>query len=207
MKNEWRKLEKSFYLPGEQPELLEIPAWRFWAIDGTGNPNAPDFAERIGVLYSLSYAVRMMPKSGYRPEGYGDYTVYPLEGLYSLPTDTPPGAKLDKDRLIYTLMIRQPDFITEEVAERALSLVRQKKPHPLLPEVRLETVEDGLSVQLLHIGPFDDEPRSFERMHRFIDERGLSLRSLEHREIYLNDFRKTEPSRLKTVLRYRVNPA
>lgn len=204
MKYEWRKQEKDLYLPKETPELVTVPKQKFFMISGKGNPNNGDFAERVGVLYSLAYAVRMMPKQGYTPEGYYEYTVYPLEGLWDL---TEEGRKLDslnKDELLYTIMIRQPDFVTEEVVERAFEHVRKKKPHSLLDEVTFATLEDGLSVQIMHKGPYDEEPRSFEKMKDFIDNNGLEIITLKHREIYLSDVRKVEPAKLKTVLRYRV---
>lgn len=204
MKHEWRKQEKNLYMPKEKPELVTVPEQKFLMIEGKGNPNSEEFAKKIEVLYSLSYAIRMMPKQGYTPEGYFEYTVYPLEGVWGL---TEEGRKLDildKDELIYTIMIRQPDFVTKEVVEKAFESVRKKKPNPLLDEVTFGTMEDGLSVQILHVGPFDDEPRSFEKMKEFIVNNNLEIVTLKHREIYLSDMRKVEPAKLKTVLRYRV---
>jgi len=204
MKYEWRKQEKNLYMPKQKPELITVPEQKFLMIEGKGNPNNEEFANKIEVLYSLSYAIRMMPKQGYTPEGYFEYTVYPLEGVWNL---TEEGRNLDilnKDELIYTIMIRQPDFVTEEVVERAYESVRKKKSHPLLDEVTFGTMEDGLSVQILHVGPFDDEPRSFEKMKEFIINNNLEIVTLRHREIYLSDIRKVEPEKLKTVLRYRV---
>ncbi|NLM73339.1 MAG: hypothetical protein GX184_04840 [Clostridiaceae bacterium] len=204
MKYEWKKQEKDLYLPEEKPVLVTVPKQKFFMLSGQGNPNGEDFAERVGVLYSLAYAVRMMPKQGYTPEGYFEYTVYPLEGLWDL---TEKGRKLEtlnKDELVYTIMIRQPDFVTEDVVKRAFEHVRKKKPHPLLENVEFDTMEDGLSVQMMHVGPYDDEPRSFEMMKKFIEENNLEITTLVHREIYISDVRKTEPSKLKTVLRYRV---
>jgi hypothetical protein len=204
MKYEWRKEEKNLYIPKQKPELVEVPKQKFFMIKGEGNPNGEEFSERIGVLYSLAYAVRMMPKQGYTPEGYFEYTVYPLEGIWDL---TEEGRKLDtlnKDELVYTIMIRQPEFVTKEVVDRAFETVRKKKPHPLLDEVILDTMEDGLSVQMLHVGPYDDEPESFKAMQEFAVNNNLERVSMLHREIYLSDFRKVEPERLKTVLRYMV---
>jgi hypothetical protein len=204
MKYEWRKEEKNLYIPKQKPELVEVPKQKFLMIKGEGNPNGEEFSERIGVLYSLAYAVRMMPKQGYTPEGYFEYTVYPLEGIWDL---TEEGRKLDtlnKDELVYTIMIRQPEFVTKEVVDRAFETVRKKKPHPLLDEVILDTMEDGLSVQMLHVGPYDDEPESFKAMQEFAVNNNLERVSMLHREIYLSDFRKVEPERLKTVLRYMV---
>ncbi|MEH7235412.1 GyrI-like domain-containing protein [Bacillus sp. JJ1562] len=206
MKHEWRKHEKNLYVPKSKPELITVPEQKFLMINGTGNPNSEEFAEKIKVLYSLTYAIRMMPKGGYTPEGYVEYTVYPLEGIWDL---TEEGRKLDslnKDELIYTIMIRQPEFVTEEIVERAFENVRKKKPHPLLKEVKFGVMEDGLSVQMLHIGPYDDEPQSFEKMNEFISTNNLEIVTLVHREIYLSDARKVEPAKQKTVLRYRVKP-
>jgi hypothetical protein len=204
MKHEWRKKEKSLYLPKEKPELIEIPNFKYFMISGIGNPNSEAFSKKIEVLYSLAYAIRMMPKKGYTPEGYYEYTVYPLEGVWDLTEDGKNMDTLDKDELVYTIMIRQPDFVTQKIVDLAFENVRKKKDLPLLDEVTFETVEDGLSVQMMHIGPYDDEPRTFEQMKRFIEENNLDLRTRKHREIYLSDFRKTEKAKLKTVLRYRV---
>lgn len=204
MKHEWRKHEKNLYMPKQKPELVTIPEQKFLMIKGEGDPNGGEFSEKIEVLYSLSYAIRMMPKQGYTPEGYFEYTVYPLEGIWDL---TEEGRKLDtlnKNELLYTIMIRQPNFVTKEVVERAFEHVRKKKPNPLLDEVYFDTIEDGLSVQTLHIGPYDDEPQSFEKMKEFIEENHLEIKTLRHREIYLSDTRKVEPAKLKTVLRYQV---
>ncbi|MFA5523401.1 MAG: GyrI-like domain-containing protein [Tissierellales bacterium] len=204
MKHEWRKQEKSLYIPKEKPELITVPEQKFLMIKGEGNPNSEEFAEKIGVLYSLAYAIRMMPKQGYTPEGYFEYTVYPLEGVWDLTEEGRKLEKLNKDELLYTIMIRQPDFVTEEVVERAFGNVRKKKPHPLLDKVTFGTMEDGLSVQILHVGPYDDEPQSFEMMKEFINNNNLEIATLIHREIYLSDARKVEPAKMKTVLRYRV---
>ncbi|MEK4011024.1 GyrI-like domain-containing protein [Peribacillus sp. FSL M8-0224] len=206
MKYEWRKQEKNLYIPKQKPELVSIPEQKFFLIKGKGNPNENEFAEKIGVLYSLAYAVRMMPKQGCTPAGYFEYTVYPLEGIWDL---TEEGKKLDtlnKDELLYTIMIRQPDFVTKEIVDRAFEHVEKKKPHPFLNNVRFGTFQDGLSVQMLHVGPYDDEPQSFKVMNEFIKNNNLEKTSLQHREIYLSDFRKVEPSKLKTVLRYKVKP-
>jgi hypothetical protein len=204
MKREWRKQEKKLYVPKPSPELITVPEQKFIMISGKGNPNSEDFIKRIEVLYSLAYSIKMMPKQGYTPEGYFEYTVYPLEGLWDL---TEEGRKLDildKDELLYTIMIRQPDFVTKGIVDRAFEIVRKKKPHPLIDEVLFDTIEDGLSVQMLHIGPYDDEPQTFKKMKEFIEENHLEIKTLKHREIYLSDSRKVEPAKRKTVLRYKV---
>lgn len=204
MKYEWKKQEKNLYMPKQKPELVTVQEQKFFMIKGKGNPNNEEFSEKLGVLYSLSYAVRMMPKSGYTAENYFEYTVYPLEGIWDL---TEEGKKLDtlnKDEFLYTIMIRQPDFVTEEVVKRAFESVRKKKPHPFLNDVTFDTMEDGLSVQMLHVGPYDTEPQSFETMNEFTKMNNLQRVSLTHREIYISDARKVEPAKLKTVLRYWV---
>lgn len=204
MKYEWRKQEKNLYMPKQKPELIIVPEQKFFMIKGKGNPNNEEFSEKIGVLYSLAYAIRMMPKQGYTPEGYFEYTVYPLEGIWDL---TEEGKKLDtlnKDELLYTIMIRQPDFVTKEVVDKAFENVRKKKPHPLLNDVTFGTIKDGLSVQMLHIGSYDNELESFEAMQEFVINNNLERAYLQHREIYLSDVRKVEPAKLKTVLRYMV---
>lgn len=204
MKHEWRKHEKELYIPKQKPELVSVPEQKFFMIKGKGNPNSDDFSEKIEVLYSLSYAIRMMPKQGYTPEGYFEYTVYPLEGLWDLTEEGRRLDTLDKDELLYTIMIRQPNFVTKDIVDKAFEIARKKKSNPLLDEVLFDTIEDGLSVQMLHIGPYDDEPQTFEKMKQFIEDNHLEIKTLRHREIYLSDARKVECAKLKTVLRYRV---
>ncbi len=206
MKYEWRKKEKEYYIPKEKPVLVKIPEFKFLTIEGKGNPNGEEFKEHIQALYPLAYAIRMMPKNNIDIEGYYEYTVYPLEGVWDL---TEKGReeiedKLNKDELIYKLMIRQPDFVTEEVVQRAFDIIRKKKPYPLLDQVKFESIEEGDCVQALHIGPYDDEPRTFRKMEELCEENNLEIVSKAHREIYLSDFRRIAPEKLKTVLRYRV---
>jgi hypothetical protein len=204
MKHEWRKHEKELYVPKDKPQVLTIPKQKFFAIKGKGNPNNADFADRIGVLYSLAYAVRMMPKSGFTPDGYFEYTVYPLEGIWDLTEKGKNSEGLNKDEMLYTIMIRQPDFVTNEVVEKAFEIANKKKPHPLLKDAYFDEIEDGLSVQIMHTGSYDDEPASFEKMVDFINKNGYKRETMVHREIYLSDARKTEKDKLKTVLRYMV---
>lgn len=204
MKHEYKKQEKELYCPKDKPQLLNIPKQNFFCIKGSGNPNNEDFLQRVGVLYSLAYAVRMMPKNGYTPDGYFEYTVYPLEGLWDLTKEGKMQDKLNKDELIYTIMIRQPDFVSNEVIERAFEIANKKKPHPLLKEVYFDEIEDGLSVQIMHNGSYDTEVKSFDKMKKFIQEENLEIKTLIHREIYLSDARKVDKDKLKTILRYKV---
>jgi hypothetical protein len=204
MKYEWKKEEKQIYLPKSKPGLIEVPSMKFFMINGKGNPNDAAFAEVIGVLYSLSYAVKMMPKSGITPEGHFDYTVFPLEGIWDLEEEARAAEKLDKDKLIYTLMIRQPGFVTAELAQTVIENTKKKKPHNLIQNVRFESSEEGSCVQMMHVGSYDNEPASFALMEEFCQGNGLKRKSKVHREIYISDFRKTQPEKLKTVLRFGV---
>ncbi|MDU9375532.1 hypothetical protein McpSp1_01070 [Methanocorpusculaceae archaeon Sp1] len=202
-KHEWRKEDKTLYLPKNQPELITIPAMKFFMVKGVGDPNTSQtFADHIGLLYSLSYAVRMMPKQGFTPEGYAPYTVYPLEGVWGLVN--PELGIADKSNFSYTLMIRQPEFVTDDVISRAKEVVRKKNPDACLDEVIFDELEEGLAAQMLHIGPYDDEPASFARLAAFLEENHLERTSLLHREIYISDARKSDPAKQKTVLRWTV---
>lgn len=204
MKQEWKKHEKNLYIPKETPMLLEVPEFKFFTLEGRGNPNTDAFAEEIGVLYSLAYGIKMLPKKGIAPDGYFDYTVYPLEGIWSLSEEAILSGVFDKEQLVYKIMIRQPDFVSEDLAEKVRHEVAKKKPNPLYAKVKFEAIEDGLSVQMLHIGSYDDEPRSFEKMKEFCRENHLIQWDLRHREIYISDARKTAAEKLKTTLRYFV---
>jgi hypothetical protein len=146
----------------------------------------------------------MMPKNGFTPDGYFEYTVYPLEGLWDLTEEGRKSEVLNKDELLYTIMIRQPDFVNAKVVEKAFEIVSKKKPNPLLKEAYFDEIEDGLSVQIMHIGSYDDEPASFNKIKEFIDNNGLKIKTLVHREIYISDARKVEKDKLKTILRYSV---
>lgn len=204
MKYEWRKKEKEYYLPKSKPEVVDIKEFKFIQLRGEGNPNSEGFSEAIGVLYSLAYAIKMMPRNGIDIDGYYDYVVYPLEGLWDLKEEARGKEVLDKDKLVYTLMIRQPDFVTEEVFNKAMEIVKKKKPHRLVDNVNFESREEGKCVQMMHIGSFDDEAMTFEVMKKFCNDNNLEIKTLVHREIYISDFRKTATDKLKTVLRYRV---
>lgn len=203
IKHEWRKHEKSLYLPKTRPELIEVPEQRFIMLEGRGNPNSEAFADKIAVLYGLSYAVRMLPKQGITPPGYEEYTVYPLEGVW----DSDSGDPLDKDAFKYTIMIRQPDFVTAAVFDQALEITAKKKPELDIFQAYFGLITDGLCVQMLHLGPYDNEPASFAQMDAFAAANGLQRSGKTHREIYLSDARKTAPAQMKTVLRYGAKPA
>ena len=184
------------------PEVIEVPSMSFLMINGLGDPNGEDFAKATEALYSLSYAVRMSYKKDVVPVGYYEYTVFPLEGVWDLLDYSKPAT--DKSNFKYTIMIRQPDFLTQELFNLFLEQTKKKKPNPFLDNVRFEDMEDGLCCQMMHLGSYDDEPESFARMEKFCLEHGYDRASKLHREIYLSDPRKSEPSKQKTVLRFSV---
>lgn len=206
MKMDWKKTDKAFYLPGTEPVLVTVPAFKFFAIRGAGDPNGPEFPEYTQVLYALAYAVRMSPKSGTAPAGYLEYSVFPLEGVWDVSEEAKArgGARISKSDYVFDLMIRQPDFVSPEYARSVLERVRAKKPLPRLKDARFEVLEEGPCVQMTHVGPYDDEPASFARMEAFCEARGLRRLSKVHREIYLSDPRKTAQEKMRTVLRFRV---
>lgn len=206
-KHEWRKLEKEYYLPKNKPVIINVPTFKFITIEGEGSPQNESFSDCIGVLYSMAYAIKMnLKKSAPAVKDYIDFTVYPLEGIW----DLNPEAKkkydgaLDKNDLVFKLMIRQPNFINASFFEEMLKLTKKKKPHTLLSRVGFESIEDGKCVQMLHVGSYDDEPASFKIMEAFTESQNLKRLSKSHREIYLSDFRKVPVQKLKTVLRFKV---
>ena len=198
------KKRKKLLSTKTKPEIVNIEKFKFIQLKGTGNPNSEEFSERVGVLYSLSYTIKMMPKKGINLNGYFDYVVYPLEGIWDLDEEGRKKEEFDKNNLVYNIMIRQPDFVTEEIFKLALESVKEKKPNKLLDEVVFGEIEEGMCVQMMHIGSFDNEYKTFEVMKEFCKDNNLLIRNMAHREIYISDFRKTSKDKLKTVLRYRV---
>lgn len=207
MKYEWRKSEKAFYLPKNEPELVDVPEYQFIVISGAGNPNSKFFSQCIEALYSVAYAIKMnLKKVSTPPTGYQDWTVYPLEGLWDISEDAKATyeGRIDKNELIFDLMIRQPHFVTEAFFREMIQSAKNKKPNELLDEIELRRMTDGKCIQMLHIGSYDDEPASFERMEEYASSLNLDRKSKTHREIYLSDFRKTPKDKLKTVLRFQI---
>ena len=206
MKHEWKKNEKQFYLPKTKPELINIPKFKFFIIEGKGNPNEDFFSEYVGVLYSLSYGVKMSPKKGIEPKGYFDYTVYPLEGIWDLTENAKKSidGTVNKNDLIFKLMIRQPDFVESNFAMQILELTKKNKPHDLLEQVRFEEIVEGDCIQMLHLGSYDNEPESFRIMESFAEQANYSRKTKTHREIYLSDARKVSSDKLNTVLRFSI---
>ena len=209
MKFEWRKHEKALYGAKSIPALVDIPTQNFIMIKGSGNPNDTDFSDKVGALFSLAYAIKMGYKStatkNILSNEIHDFTVYPLEGIWkqkNVDTESAAG-KLIKENLEYTIMIRQPDFITAEMVRAALERVKIKKPNRLYEDIIFDTIHEGECVEILHTGSYDNEPFSFEQMDKFTEENGLQRISDCHREIYLTN--RTKEDKLKTILRYTVN--
>lgn len=201
-KLDYKKAYKEIYLPGADPVILDVPMMRFAVIEGRGDPNGEAFAQQTAALYGFSYSVRMSYKAKDAPEGFYEYTVFPLEGVWDMVDKAVSSA--DKSNYAYSIMIRQPDFLTEELFARFVRETAKKKPNPYLEKMRFAPIAEGLCCQMLHTGSYDDEPASFLRMQQYCADQGYQRSARTHREIYLADPRKTEPSRLRTVLRFSV---
>ncbi|WP_440874635.1 GyrI-like domain-containing protein [Thalassotalea sp. PLHSN55] len=207
VKYEWRKREKALYLPKNKPEMVTVPPCKFITISGEGSPAEPKFTQHIEALYSLAYTIKMVPKKmPVKPVGYFDFTVYPLEGVWDINETAKRhfNGSINKADLVYKLMIRQPDFIDENFYQQMLELAKAKKKNPLLDKVNFEVISEGLCVQILHLGSFDNEPESFALMEAFAKAEGLIRIAKTHREIYLSDPRKVAQEKLKTVLRFQA---
>jgi hypothetical protein len=204
-KIDYKKQYKHIYIPTIEPVIIDVPKMPYIMIEGTGNPNGEEFAKKTEALYSISYAVKMIYKSNHVPDGYYEYTVFPLEGLWDLVDKSK--SSTDKDNYKYTIMIRQPDFLTEELYFSLLEQTKKKKANPYLQELIFGEVTEGLCCQAMHLGSYDDEPASFAKMQAFCEANGYERACKTHREIYLSDPRKTEASKLKTVLRFTVKKA
>ncbi|MGL6104629.1 GyrI-like domain-containing protein [Romboutsia sp.] len=204
MKYEWRKKDKKLYLPKDNPIVIHVPKMSYFTIEGKGNPNGEDFKKCVEALYSLSYTIRMFPKKEIYPYGYYEYTVFPLEGVWDLDEEGRKLDYLDKDHLVYKLMIRQPDFVDDQLFNLAKELVLKKKKDSLIDEVKFEEIEEGLCLQMLHIGSFDTEPETFDIMEKYCAENNYIRESKIHKEVYISDPRKVDPEKLKTVLRFKI---
>lgn len=209
MKYEYKKQEKEIYDVKDQLQVVDIPKQSFICINGIGNPNSEPFVKNIEVLYQLSYAIKMMPRNGFTPDGYFEYTVYPLEGLWSL---TEKGIEvkikkgiLDKNEFAYTLMIKQPSFVNKDVFDKALEIAKNKKPNTLLDKIYYDEITEGLSLQILHNGSYDTEPESFIKMEDYLKDNNYERVGFTHKEIYLSDARKVVADKLKTILRIKIS--
>ena len=201
MKYEWKKNEKYLYGVKQKPQLIEVPTAYYIMIKGEGNPNESDFSNRVSVLYSLAYGIKMLFKNMEKEElEYSDFTVFPLEGIWEKSDDE----EFDKNKLKYTIMIKQPYFITKEIFDLAFEKVKKKKPNELYDEVSFDCIESKKAIQILHIGSFDTEIESFEKLDNFANEMNLERSEKLHTEIYLNNKNRTAEDKLKTILRYNV---
>jgi len=200
-KIDYRKELKELYGPPRQPVIVQVPPLNYLMIDGRGDPNtAVAYTAAIQALYSVSYAA----KFAVRASGGGDFAVMPLEGLWWTPNMADFSAA-NKDAWHWTMMIMQPAMVSPAVFEtaRAAAAAAGKAPIESLDRLRLEPLEEGHAVQVLHLGPYAEEGPTIESLHTFIDQHGL-VRSGRHHEIYLNDPRRTGPERLRTALRQPV---
>ena len=204
---DYKKEYKEFYLPKTKPEIIMVPKMNYIAVHGSGDPNEEggDYQTAIGLLYGIAYTIRMSKKGGHEIEGYFDYVVPPLEGFWS--QSGIQGVDYSrKEDFLWTSVIRLPDFVKEEDFRWALTETSEKK-HQDFSRVEFLTLEEGLTVQCMHIGSYDDEPATVELMHAYIEREGyvpdFSDTRLHH-EIYLSDPRRVAPEKRKTVIRHPI---
>lgn len=202
---DYKKEYKAFYLPPKKPGLVTLPPMNFLAVQGQGDPNQAGgaYQEAIGLLYAVAFTIKMSKKSGQHLEGYFDYVVPPLEGLWWQEG----GGSVDfshKESFHWTALLRLPDFVTRETFAWAVTEAGRKKKLDLSP-VEFFSYEEGLCVQCLHIGPYDSEPETLRAMTAYAAAQGYTPDpSRRHHEIYLSDPRRCKPENLKTVLRQPV---
>ena len=206
MAYDFKKEYKELYQPATSPAIVRVPAMNYLAVRGKGNPNEEGGAYKraLELLYGVAYTLKMSYKSDYRIEGFFEYVVPPLEGLWW-------GEKGEidyahKEDFCFISMIRLPDFVTEKDVAWAKSEAGRKKKMDFSP-VELFPYDEGLCVQCMHVGPYDDEPGTIHSMKDYAERQGYAFDLAGHRlhhEIYLGDPRKTAPDKLKTVIRYPV---
>lgn len=204
---DFKKEEKQFYKPKTIPEIIDIPKMKFIAIDGMGDPNELDgeYQAAVKQLYSLAYTIRMSERNGYTIDDFFVFVVPPLEGYWW--QDGVHGVDSSrKEDFQWVMKLRMPEYVTPQVFEWAQNEVLNKKKINTA-NVYLTTVTEGLTVQILHIGPYDDEVHSVSKMHDYINQEGYQLDISDikhHHEIYLSDPRKVDPAKLKTILRHPI---
>lgn len=201
-KTDLTKVFKHYYTAKAKPELIKIGPAQFISITGKGDPSGDAFAESIQALYTAAYGIKFFYKAKEK-----DFVVSKLEGLWQFDlakykgismADAP--AKIPRSEWEYRLLIRMPDFVSRQVVENTLPEISIKKENESVKEVEWFEMYEGNCVQMLHTGPFSKEPESLALMAQYMAEQGLTHNGLHH-EIYLSDFRKTEPAKLKTILR------
>ena len=207
---DYKKEYKEFYMPKAKPEVVNVPEMRFVAVQGAGDPNEEggEYTKAIEMLYAVAYTIKMSKMGDHKMDGYFDFVVPPLEGLWW--QKGVEGVNLDdKSTFEWVSMIRIPDFVTPEEFEWAKAEAARKKGLDL-EKVQYRVMEEGLCIQCLHVGPYDDEPATMALMEQFAAAEGYAEDHSDerrHHEIYLSDPRKTLPERLKTVLRMPVKKA
>ncbi len=209
--------EKELYSPKTEPSIIQVPEMNFIMVDGHGDPNDEngEYKKSIELLYALSYTIKMsqkFKKDASALKNLPDYVVPPLEGLWWL-DDANDMDFTQKSKFCWTSMIRQPDFVTPAAFEEAKKAVQKKKPELDVTKARLERFEEGLCVQCMHIGPYDAEPATMEKMESYVQGNNLIYdignpspdnKIRRHHEIYLSDPRKANPATMKTILRHPV---
>lgn len=193
-----KELQELYFPPTREPISVKVPKMKFLMVDGRGNPNtSKDYQEAIGALYSLSYTMKFMLKFGQKKV---DHIVMPLETLWWTDKGTN-FMTAEKDTWNWRAMIAQPEHVTKDLISKAKDeLARKKKDVPGIDKVKFETFEEGLSAEIMHIGPYSEEKSSIEKLHNFIAESGRKPRG-KHHEIYMSDPNRAKPEKLKTVIR------
>ena len=204
---DFKKEYKEFYMPKNKPEIVNVPTANYIAVGGKGNPNTPDgeYQQAIGVLYAVAYTLKMSYKSDYKIKGFFEYVVPPLEGFWW--QDNVRGSDYgNKDSFNWISVIRLPDFVTKNDFDWAVDTATKKKKLDC-SKAEFLTIDEGLCVQMMHIGPFDNEPESVKIMDAFLEENGyvndINEKRLHH-EIYMSDARKIAPEKWKTVIRHPI---
>ncbi len=204
---DFKKEYRDLYQPGTIPSILTVPPMRFIAVRGEGDPNEPEgaYQHALNLLYGMAYTLKMSCRTDYKIDGYFEYAVPPLEGFWR--QEGVRGVNYArKADFRWLSVIRLPDFIQEKDFRWAVATATQKKKLDFSP-VELLTIDEGVCVQCMHLGPYDTEPVTVERMHRFLEEQGYApdfSDSRLHHEIYLSDPRRCEPAKLKTVIRHPI---
>lgn len=206
---DYKKEYKEFYLPPKKPVIIDIPEMNYVAVRGRGNPNDPDgeYKAAMSLLYGISFTIKMSYKGNYKIEGYFPYVVPPLEGLWRQ-TDSYSIDYSHKENFSWISMIRLPEFVTKAVFGHALREASEKKKMDF-QKAEFFTYHEGLCVQCMHIGSYDDEPATIEGMNAFAEEMGYSADLCPtrlHHEIYLSDPRRTATEKLRTVIRHPIKP-
>ena len=207
---DYKKEYKALYLPKEMPSIVEVPSMQYAAVRGHGDPNEPEgeYGRAVAVLYGISYTIKMSYKGSRKVDGFFEYVVPPLEGFWWMEGGAPGVDYRNQSGFNWISIIRVPEFVTEEVFAWAKEEAQRKKGiDTSLAE--LITVSEGLCVQCLHIGSYNEEPATVAKMDRYLLEQGYEndISDLRrHHEIYLSDPRKVSPERMKTVIRHPVRP-